>query len=310
MKNRTIIAAICIVLAIVMVFVVSPLVNKLTTDSMDVVRLSKNLTRGTEITAEHLEVVSVKRDTVPGGIITDPNLIIGNYAATDLFAGDYLNAEKISGEANSADDVFADLNDKVAISIPLSSFAGHLSGKLQNGDIIRFYVRNTDLSVSTFVPGALQWVKVVTTTTGGGVDQNEVVKNEDGSYDMPDTVTILVNETQARILAEYAETSNIHLALIYRGTAEKAQEYLKLQDEYFEKLAAGEIEDSTPTYGNSYEEGSGGNGGTIWDEIGDILEDPGSVRDDDDAGTTQTPSNNGDTIYDDVHDILDDPRNG
>lgn len=238
MKNRTIIAAICIVLAIVMVFVVSPLVNKLTTDSTDVVRLSKNLTRGTQITSEHLEVVSVKRDTMPGGIISDPNLIIGKYAATDLFAGDYLTNEKIAGEANSADDVFADMNGKVAISVPLDSFAGHLSGKLQNGDIIRFYIRNTDLSASTFVPGALQWVKVVTTTTGGGIDQNEIVENEDGTYEMPATATILVNETQARILAEYAATSEIHLALIYRGTAEKAQEYLRRQDEYLQGLQA------------------------------------------------------------------------
>ena len=311
MKNRTIIAVICIVLAIVMVFVVSPLVNKLTTDSMDVVRLSKNLTRGTEITAEHLEVVSVKRDTVPSGIITDANLIIGNYAATDLFAGDYLTQEKIAGEANSAEDVFADLNGKVAISVPLDSFAGHLSGKLQNGDIIRFYVRNTDLSESTFVPGALQWVKVITTTTGGGLDQNEVIKNEDGTYEMPSTATILVNEAQARILAEYAATSEIHLALIYRGTAEKANTYLKLQDEYFEKLASGEIEDSTPTYGNTENAGDG-NGGTIWDEIGGILDDPGSVRDEQASGSNNQnkPSEDKDTIYDDVHDILDDPRNG
>lgn len=310
MKNRTIIAVICIVLAIVMVFVVSPLVNKLTTDSMDVVRLSKNLTRGTQITSEHLEMVSVKRDTVPGGIITDPNLIIGKYAATDLFAGDYLTNGKIAGEANSADDVFADMNGKVAISVPLGSFAGHLSGKLQNGDIIRFYVRNTDLSASTFVPGALQWVKVVTTTTGGGIDQNEIVENEDGTYEMPATATILVNETQARILAEYAATSEIHLALIYRGTAEKAQEYLKLQDDYFEKLAAGEIEDSTPTYDNTDTGNRPGSGDTIWDEIGDILDDPGSVRDEQTSGSDQNqPSNDKGTIYDDVHDILDDPRN-
>lgn len=273
MKNRTIIAAICIVLAVVMVFVVSPLVNKLTQDATDVIRLSKNVTRGTQITSEHLEVVSVKIDSIPAGIINDPNLIIGKFAATDLFAGDYLNNTKIAGETNSADDVFADLNGKVAISVPLGAFANHLSGKLQNGDIVRFYVRNTDLSESTFVPGALQWVKVVTTTTGGGVDQNEVIENEDHSHDMPSTVTILVNETQARILAEYAATSDIHLALIYRGTPEKANTYLKLQDEYFKKLAAGEIEDSTPTYGNTKGE-SGGDGDPIWDDIGDILEDP------------------------------------
>lgn len=272
MKNRTILAAICIVLAIVMIFVVSPLVTKLTTDSMDVIRLSKNMTRGTQITAEHLEVVSVKRDTVPSGVINDANLIIGQYAATDLYAGDYVTKAKIGDEATSAEDVFADMGDKVAISVPISSFSGGLSGKLQNGDVVRFYVRNTDLSQSTFVPGALQWVRVITTTTGGGIDQNEVVENEDGSHEMPSTVTILVNETQAKALAEYASTSTMHLSLIYRGPAEKANTYLELQEDYFEKLAAGEIEDTTPTYENTF--GSGGSTGGLHDQIDDLFEHP------------------------------------
>lgn len=241
MKKRTILGAIFIVVAIIFVFVVSPWVNKITTDSMDVIRLSKNVNRGTQITAEHLEVVSVKRDSVPEGVINDANVIIGSYAATNLYAGDYLNSKKLAGEANSADDVFADLGDKVAISVPLSSFAGQLSGKLQNGDIVRFYVQTEESDGETYVPGALQWVKVITTTTGGGVDKDEIVENDDGSHEMPSTVTVLVNEAQALELADLSNDGSMHLTLIYRGTAEKAQEYLKLQDEYFEKLASGDI---------------------------------------------------------------------
>lgn len=241
MKKRTILGAIFIVVAIIFVFVVSPWVNKITTDSMDVIRLSKNVNRGTQITAEHLEVVSVKRDSVPEGVINDANVIIGSYAATNLYAGDYLNSKKLAGEANSADDVFADLGDKVAISVPLGSFAGQLSGKLQNGDIVRFYVQTEESDGETYVPGALQWVKVITTTTGGGVDKDEIVENDDGSHEMPSTVTVLVNEAQALELADLSNDGSMHLTLIYRGTAEKAQEYLKLQDEYFEKLASGDI---------------------------------------------------------------------
>lgn len=243
MKKRTILGAIFIVVAIIFVFVVSPWVNKITTDSMDVIRLSKNVNRGTQITAEHLEVVSVKRESVPEGVINDANVIIGNYAATDLYAGDYLNAKKLAGEANSADDVFADMGNKVAISVPLNSFAAQLSGKLQNGDIVRFYVQTDESDGETYVPGSLQWVKVITTTTGGGIDQDEIIENDDGSHEMPSTVTVLVNEAQALELADLSNDGNMHLTLIYRGTAEKAQEYLKLQDEYFEKLAGGDIKD-------------------------------------------------------------------
>ena len=248
MKRRTIIGAIFIVVAIIFVFVVSPWVNKITTDSMDVIRLSKNVNRGTRITAEHLEVVSVKRDSVPKGVINDANIIIGSYAATELYAGDYLNSKKLAGEANSADDVFADLGDKIAISVPLNSFAGQLSGKLQNGDIVRFYVQTHESDRETYIPGALQWVKIITTTTGGGIDQDQIVENDDGSYEMPSTVTVLVNEAQALQLADLAKDGSMHLSLIYRGTAEKAQEYLKMQDEYFESLANGEVEED-PIFG-------------------------------------------------------------
>ncbi len=237
MKNRTILGAICLVLAIVVAFVVAPIVNRVTSDSTDVIRLSKNITRGTQITAEHLEIVSVKTDSIPVGIINDPNKIIGKYAATTLYSGDYLTAAKVAGEAISADDAFASLDGKVAVSVPLSSFAGSLSGKLENGDIVRFYVKGGNSDEIAYIPGALQWVEIVTTTTGSGVDQDQIVENEDGSHDMPSTVTILANDAQAKLLVQYSGGYEIHLALVYRGDAKTAKEYLKLQDEYFERLA-------------------------------------------------------------------------
>lgn len=70
--------------------------------------------------------------------------------------------------------------DKVAMSITINSFAGGLSGKLENGDIVSIYV--TDNDSHTEVPASLKYVKVITTTTSGGIDENDVVENEDGSF--------------------------------------------------------------------------------------------------------------------------------
>ena len=64
------------------------------------------------------------------------------------------------------------------------------------------YIRHISPSESSFVPGALKGVKEITTTIGG-IDQNEVVENEDDFCQMPSSAPILVNETQARVLAEY-----------------------------------------------------------------------------------------------------------
>lgn len=240
MKNRTVIGILCMAAAIAVTFLVAPLVNGLTDGSEEVLRLTENVRRGTEIKAEMLETVSAKTDSLPAGIIRDSSLAVGKYAVSDLFRGDMLTLEKLTGEANSASDIFASLDgSKVAVSVTIDSFAAGLSGKLENGDIISLVVvdRDTDRSV---IPGELTYVRVITTTTVDGIDRDSVVKNDDGTYDLPETITLLVNTRQAKLLAQYEETSVVHAALVYRGDAETAARFLEAQDEYFLELEESE----------------------------------------------------------------------
>lgn len=239
MKNRTVIGIICMILAIATTFLVAPIVTRLSTDTVSVPRLSANVTRGAKITESCIEVVSVKKDTLPGGVITDAKNIVGLYASTNLFAGDYLSTAKLSFNSNTADDAFSSLNgNKFAMSFTIDSFAAGLSGKLQNGDIISLVVVDKN-SGKSMMPGEFKYVKVITTTTGGGVDQDKIVTNEDGSYTPPSTVTLLVNATQAKLLAEYEETT-INCVLVYRGSEENAQKFLDKQDEFFSKTTSQE----------------------------------------------------------------------
>ena len=240
MKNRTVIGIICMVLAVATTFLIAPLVTKLTADTVSVPRLCENVTRGAKIDESCVEVVSVKSDTLPSGVITDTKNIIGLYATTNLFSGDYLTSAKLSLNSNTADDAFSSLKgDKYAMSFTIDSFAAGLSGKIQNGDIISLVTVDKNSGKST-MPAEFKYVKVITTTTAGGVDQDKVVPNEDGSYTPPSTVTLLVNATQAKLLAEYEE-GTINCVLVYRGNAENAQKFLDKQDEYFEK-ASGKAE--------------------------------------------------------------------
>ena len=62
------------------------------------------------------------------------------------------------------------------MSITIGSFAGGLSGKLENGDIVSICV--TDKDDHTEIPAGLKYVKVITTTTSGGIDENDVVEND------------------------------------------------------------------------------------------------------------------------------------
>ena len=242
MKNRTIIGVICLVAAIAVTFLVAPLVTRLTTDSMNVPRLNTDVRQGTQITEDMLETVSVKKNSVADGTITDSSLIIGKYATSNLYSGDYLTEDKLAGETNSAADVFASLDgSKVAVSFTIDSFAAGLSGKLQNGDIISLVVMNNDTG-KAIIPAEFTYVKVITATTANGVDQDDIIKNDDGTYEIPSTVTILANTDQAKLITKYEDGYTVQVALVYRGDAETANKFLQVQEEYFENLEAEETE--------------------------------------------------------------------
>lgn len=236
MKNRTLIGILCMLLAVVLTFVVSPVVSKITTDTVKVPRLCKDVEQGSKIQKANIETVSVSKSSLPKGVITEENQIIGKYASANLFAGDYITLDKVRVQSNSADDVISGFNgSKFAMSFTIDSFAAGLSGKIQNGDIISLVVK--DKSGKAIMPASFKYVKVITTTTSGGIDQDKIVKNDDGSFEPPATITLLVNAIQAQLLADYEE-GTISCVLVYRGSAENAQKFLDTQDEYFASGAA------------------------------------------------------------------------
>lgn len=234
MKNRTAIGIVCIILAVVITFVVSPMVNKVSDKKTETVRFTTNVTHGTKIKETDVEVVKISNSALPDKVVKNKTAVVGKYATADLFKGDIATENKITDNANTASDVMASLKgNKVAMSITINSFAGGLSGKLQNGDVVSICV--TDKDNKTEIPAELKYVKVITTTTSGGIDENDVVENEDGSFDLPTTITVLVSVEQARILANYEKNAAMHIVLVYRGDDVSAEKFLKAQDAYLEK---------------------------------------------------------------------------
>jgi pilus assembly protein CpaB len=266
LKNRTIIGIVCIVLALVVTFAVAPLVNKLSDSRTDIVRLKNDIVQGHMIQESDVEVVTVGSTGLPTNIITKKEAVVGKFAACDLKANTDLLQSMISEKSDSADDVFHTLDGKKqAISITISSFAGGLSGKLENGDIVSLVVFENETNEAT-IPGGLTYVKVITTTTAEGFDKDELTPNEDGTYELPTTLTLLVNPTQAKMLVEYENRGVIHADLVYRGDSKTAQKFLDAQDLYFEMLAEKEdVEPSEPDENKP----SGGN--NIIQDANDII---------------------------------------
>lgn len=231
-KNRTVVGIVCMVVAVAVTFGVAPLVNRLTSGTTSVIRLSSDVKQGSRITDAQIKTVKVNADTLPAGVITQKSAVVGKYAASNLYAGDYFTASKLTVGDNTANDVFASLGgNKVAVSIAIANFAAGLSGKLQNGDIISIITTDKNTG-NTAIPAELKYVKVITTTTAGGIDKDSVVKKGDGSYELPSTITVLVSTEQAKLLVKYEESSTIQTALVYRGDSATAQKFLDAQDDY------------------------------------------------------------------------------
>ena len=120
----------------------------------------------------------------------------------------------------------------VRICRTIGSFAQGLSGKLETGDIISVIVYSQKDGLA-FTPGELQYIRVITSTTAQGVDKADRTDNT-----QPVTVTLLVNQEQAELLAQYEKSASMHFALEYRGDAATAQKYLDRQNEYFASKGA------------------------------------------------------------------------
>lgn len=73
-----------------------------------------------------------------------------------------------------------------------------------------------------------------------GNDDETVTVKPDGEEEteLPETVTLLVTPEQANILAELEAEGEIHVALVYRGTAENAQKFISAQEKHLTELAA------------------------------------------------------------------------
>lgn len=246
-RNRTVIGVLCILLALIICFGVTPLFSRSASEKTEIVRVTKDIKEGDEITAEMIQTVEVGAYNLPQNLMTDKKEIVGKYATADLAAGDYILSSKLSAVPAAENAYLYNLDGKKqAISVTIKSFATGLSGKLESGDIVTVIVADYQGKGETAIPPELQYVEVISVTASSGYDANtgEVVDEKE----LPSTVTLLVTTEQAKVLAELEQDSELHLALVYRGTPENAAKFIAAQDALIEELyAEPEPENSSET---------------------------------------------------------------
>lgn len=239
-KNRTVVGIICIIFAILILFISLPLYKDTFSEKTSIVRMREDVSRGSVITESMLETADVGKYGLPDEVLTDKSEIIGKYAKADLFKSDYLTANKFADKLDTASSMLMSLGkDKLAMSVTLSSFASGVSGKIESGDIVSVIAVSDDKDAK--IPQTLKYVKVVSCTTSDGFDIDDKTKKEDDDNNAPVTATLLVSDVQAIELADLEKQSAVHLALVCRADSELADSFLEAQQKALNTLVEVEI---------------------------------------------------------------------
>ena len=254
-----------ILLAAIIAVIAIPTVTRKTNSKVEIIRITTALDRGDPITAKDVELAEVGGFNLPDNVATKLEDVIGTYAASSLYPGDYILSGKVSSTPLSSDLTLNAIPDgMVAISITVQSLAAGLSDKLQSGDIIRLYHYNDlsgTLNVVQDIP-ELKFVKVLSVSDSKGLDIDYTKQPEEDEERLQTaTLTVQATPEQAMLLTQYENEGMLHVALISRGNEALAKDLLNQQAEILTQLYENEDADAelnTPeeTTGETTEESS------------------------------------------------------
>lgn len=234
LNNRFLFGILSIFLAAAIAFVALPTIANQTNGKTEIVHIVQPVVKGSQITNKDVQVVEVGSYNLPGNIARTTEDVVGKYAVTDLMAGDYILASKISVTPISSDIVLSHIpSGKVAISMTVKTLASGLSDKLLAGDIIRIY---HFMDEARDIP-ELQFVKVLSVTDSRGVNiDNTKEPTEEEEKLQSATITVLASPEQAKLITAMENDGVAHVALISRGNETLAEELLSVQEQVLKEL--------------------------------------------------------------------------
>ena len=98
LKNRTVLGVLCIAVSLLICFAVTPLVNAGLSQKTTIVRFVKDVKAGEEIKKGMLQEVEVGGYNLPENVLRSITEAEGKYLTADVYAGDYIVAEKVADE--------------------------------------------------------------------------------------------------------------------------------------------------------------------------------------------------------------------
>lgn len=220
-KNRYVIFVLCLILAGVIAFVIVPKSNKNMAESVDVVKVTKQIEKNTQITEDMLEIKHMPKQAVTQSTVTDKKQIVGKVSNVQLLPEDNLVMQKFTEVGTETDKALYEMDnsEQLAISVTLANLASSVSGKIQPGDVVSVYgFINETKQLADYTD--LQYIEVIGVSNSSAEELS--TRNSDSETDssdkvVPATVTLSVNRNQAQELVVLENTSSIHIVFVGRG---------------------------------------------------------------------------------------------
>ena len=220
-KNRYVIFALCLILAGVIAFVIVPKSNRNMAESVDVVKVTKQIEKNRQKTENILKIKQMPKQAVTQSTITDKKQIVGKVSNVQLLPEDNLVMQKFTEVGTETDKALYEMDnsEQLAISVTLANLASSVSGKIQPGDVVSVYgFINETKQLADYTD--LQYIEVIGVSNSSAEELS--TRNSDSETDssdkvVPATVTLSVNRNQAQELVVLENTSSIHIVFVGRG---------------------------------------------------------------------------------------------
>lgn len=240
-RKKIIVGVISMLLAFGLTFFIAPRINESKNEAKNVLVFSSDFKAGSKINESMLKV---EERGVYGSsnylLEEQKSEVLDYYLKVDVEKGDMIQTTKVSKDSSHSNYLEEIPEGKTAISFTVQSFAKGLSAKLLPNDIIRIISvikEESHLNVNTTdhykgdIRNELNYVKVLSVTYPTAVDLKPDDKRDENTSEkqLPVTITVLADNTQAKSIAELELKGSIHVALVHRGV--DFEKYLTIQDE-------------------------------------------------------------------------------
>lgn len=261
-KKKILVGVACVLVAVLLLIYLIPQITNSISSVYEIVTLKSDIKKGSEIKAEHIIITKTKDESVAQAFISNTQDVVGKYAAFDLGKGDYVTTSKLWDENKS--DTYTRLDDGyMTMSVSFDTFASSMSGGIRKGDIVSIFgilnaskadpnTTGEEYTPISVLRNELKYVEVVDVSneqTGKPIDKTtkETAATDDIDAIALSTVTILVNEQQAKLLVDFEHTGYLHFALCYRGDKEDSKVFLEQQQKYLEDILLVETQNDENT---------------------------------------------------------------